>query len=137
LTSGGRNAEAEDHPPGWAYPVNPPGFKLPPDDGKPRQVPDSSAAYSVSQTRDRFLAPDWHPTDHLPMPEIVAQGRKPEVFACGYCHRADGPGVPGIAGRSPSYIRAATIRFQAWREGGEWKRIDEAGRGKSDTGRNA
>jgi cytochrome c553 len=106
---GGRNAsaEAEDRPPQWAYPVNPPDFKLPPDDGKPRQVPDSPVAYSVSQTRDRFLAPDWHPADHLPMPEIVARGRKPEVFACGFCHRADGPGGPenaNIAGLPAAYI---------------------------------
>jgi cytochrome c553 len=106
---GARNAsaEAEDRPPQWAYPVNPSDFKLPPDDGKPRQVPDSPVAYSVSQTRDRFLAPDWHPADHLPMPEIVAQGRKPEVFACGYCHRADGPGGPenaNLAGLPAAYI---------------------------------
>jgi cytochrome c553 len=101
------NAQTEDRPPEWAYPVNPPGFKLPPDDGRPRQVPDSSVAYSVAQTRDRFLAPDWHPADHLPMPEIVAQGRKPEVFACGFCHRADGPGGPenaNIAGLPAAYI---------------------------------
>jgi cytochrome c553 len=28
------------------------------------------------------------------MPEVVATGRKPDVFACGWCHRADGPGGP-------------------------------------------
>ena len=39
---------------------------------------------------DFFLAPDWHPGNHPPMPEVVARGRKPEVFACGFCHRADG-----------------------------------------------
>jgi cytochrome c553 len=103
----GASAQIEHGPPAWAYPVNPPGFTLPPDDGKPRQVPDSSAAYSVAQTRDRFLAPDWHPSDHLPMPEIVARGRKPDVFACGYCHRADGPGGPenaNIAGLPAVYI---------------------------------
>src|SRR3978361_2306595 len=91
---GGKNANAEDRLPEWAYPVNPPGFKLPPDDGKPRQVPDSPVTYSVAQTRDRFLAPDWHPADHRPMPAIVATGRKPDVFACSFCHRADGPGGP-------------------------------------------
>ena len=107
MSATGANAEAEDRPPEWAYPVNPPGFKPPPDDGKPRQVPDSSAVYNVAQTRDRFLAPDWHPGDHPPMPEIVAQGRKPEVFACGFCHRADGPGGPenaSLAGLPAAYI---------------------------------
>src|SRR4051812_11742718 len=107
LLTGATGANAEDRPPEWAYPVNPPGFKPPPDDGRPRQVPDSSAVYNVAQTRDRFLAPDWHPGDHLPMPEIVAQGRKPEVFACGFCHRADGPGGPenaSLAGLPAAYI---------------------------------
>src|SRR5262245_38966243 len=28
------------------------------------------------------------------LPEIVANGRKPGVFACGSCHRATGPGGP-------------------------------------------
>src|SRR3954466_5557915 len=76
LIAGGQ-VRGEDIPPAWAYPVNPPDFKPPPDDGKPRQVPGSSAAYSVAQTRDRFLAPDWPPADHPAMPEIVAKGRKP------------------------------------------------------------
>jgi cytochrome c553 len=37
----------------------------------------------------------------------VAQGRKPAVFACGVCHRADGPGGPenaNIAGLPAGYI---------------------------------
>src|SRR6202011_309018 len=56
-------AATDDAPPAWAYPVNPPDFKLPPDDGKPRHVPDSAATFTVGQTRDRFFAPDWHPAD--------------------------------------------------------------------------
>jgi len=78
-----------------------------PDDGKLRHVPDSSAALSVAQTRDRFFAPDWHPDDHVAMPEVVALGRKPDVFACGFCHRADGPGGPenaSLAGLPAAYI---------------------------------
>ena len=74
-------------PPAWAYPVNPPDFKPVPDDGKPRSVPDSRASYTVPQTRDLFLAPVWHPEDHAALPDIVAHGRKPDVFACGFCHR--------------------------------------------------
>jgi cytochrome c553 len=37
----------------------------------------------------------------------VAQGRKPDVFACGFCHRADGPGGPensALAGLPAAYI---------------------------------
>jgi cytochrome c553 len=114
LLAGGQ-ARSEDLPPAWAYPVNPPDFKPPPDDGKPRQAPDSSAAYSVAQTRDRFLAPDWHPADHPAMPEIVAKGRKPDVFACGFCHRADGPGGPenaSLAGLPASYIKQQMADFK-------------------------
>jgi cytochrome c553 len=90
-----------------AYPVNPPGFKPAPDDGTARQVPDSKASYTLTQLRDRFLAPNWHPGDYPPMPEIVAQGRKPDVYACGFCHRADGPGGPenaNLTGLPKPYI---------------------------------
>ncbi len=100
-------AQSQDGPPAWAYPVNPPDFKVVPDDGKPRSVPDSAAAYTVPQTRDRFLAPVWHPADHPALPDVVAHGRKPDVFACGFCHRADGPGGPenaDLAGLPVAYF---------------------------------
>src|SRR5467141_861303 len=96
-----------DNPPDWAYPVNPPGFKPKPDDGAPRRVAGSGASFTLTQLRDRFFAPDWHPDDHPAMPEIVARGRKPDVFACGFCHRADGPGGPenaNLAGLPAAYI---------------------------------
>jgi cytochrome c553 len=94
-------------PPAWAYPVPPADLKPTPDDGTIRRVPDSSAGFTLTQLRDRFLAPDWHPEDHPKMPDIVAHGRKPDVLACGYCHRADGPGGPenaSLAGLPYSYI---------------------------------
>ena len=70
-------------------------------------MPDSTAGYTWGQLRDRFIAPVWHPSDHAALPDIVASGRKPGVFACGYCHRADGPGGPensDLAGLPKSYI---------------------------------
>ena len=88
------SVNAQDGHPAWAYPMNPPDFKQASDDGSVRRVPDSAAEYTLTQTRDRFAATDWHPGDHPPMPEVVAKGRKPDVFACGWCHRADGPGGP-------------------------------------------
>ncbi len=100
-------AYGAENPPEWAYPVNPPGFKPKPDDGTPRRVPGSSATYTLTQLRDRFISPVWHPGEHPPQPEIVARGRKPDVFACGFCHRADGPGGPensNIAGLPAAYI---------------------------------
>jgi len=100
-------ARGADGPPEWAYQITPASFKAAPDDGVPRRVPDSSATYTVTQLRDRFIAPVWHPEDHPPLPGVVAQGRKPDVFACGFCHRADGPGGPensALAGLPAAYI---------------------------------
>src|ERR1700754_4582273 len=67
-----RPAMSPDTFPAWAYPWAP-DFKAPPDDGIPRRVPDSAAAFTVTQERDLFFAPDWHPNDHPPMPDIVAR----------------------------------------------------------------
>lgn len=111
----GTPGSAMSEPPAWAYPVTPPDFKPTPDDGKMRKVPNSSAAYTLAQVRDPFLAPDWHPSDHPNMPEIVAHGRKPDVPACGYCHRADGPGGPenaSLAGLPYAYILQQMADFK-------------------------
>lgn len=100
-------ARAADTPPAWAYLMNPPDFKPAPDDGVPRRVPNSSASYTLTQLRDRFIAPVWHPQEHPALPPVVAQGRKPDVFACGFYHRADGPGGPensALAGLPSAYI---------------------------------
>src|SRR5258706_2288795 len=100
-------ARAAEGPPEWAYPITPPNLKPAPDDGVPRRVPNSSATYTLTQIRDRFIAPVWHPEEHPPLPPVVAQGRKPDVFACGFCHRADGPGGPensALAGLPAAYI---------------------------------
>jgi cytochrome c553 len=100
-------AASAESPPRWAYPENNPNYKPPVDDGNLVRVPDSTAGYTWTQLRDRFIAPIWHPADHPPLPDIVANGRKPDVFACGFCHRADGPGGPenaDLAGLPKSYI---------------------------------
>ena len=99
-------AAGADSPPAWAYPIAPADLTAR-DDGVPRRVPNSSVTYSLPQLRDRFIASDWHPGDHPPMPRVVAQGRKPDVFACGFCHRADGSGSPpnsALAGLPAAYI---------------------------------
>ncbi|WP_316398197.1 c-type cytochrome [Bradyrhizobium sp. 33ap4] len=116
LAAAGARAQSQDGPPAWAYPVNPPNFQRAPDDGTIRRVPDSAAGFTLTQVRDLFAAPDWHPDDHPPMPEIVATGRKPDVFACGVCHRADGPGGPenaSLFGLSAEYIIQQTAEFKA------------------------
>jgi cytochrome c553 len=112
----GAPALGEEKPPAWAYPVNPPDFKAPPDDGTPRRVPDSSLTMTLTQVRDLFVAPDWHPGDHPTLPEVVARGRKPGVFACGFCHRADGPGGPenaNLMGLPTDYIKQQMADFRS------------------------
>jgi cytochrome c553 len=109
-------AQADNAPPAWAYPVSPPGFKLQPDDGTLRHVPDSTAGFTLTQARDLFFALDWHPSDHPPLPDIVAHGRKPDVMACGACHRADGPGGPenaSLAGLPAPYIVQQMADFRS------------------------
>jgi cytochrome c553 len=106
----------ENTPPAWAYPVDPPGLENPRDDGTLRRVPGSQAAYTLTQVRDSFLSPDWHPQDHPPMPEIVAHGKKPDVLACGYCHRAEGTGGPentSLAGLPAVYIIQQMADFKS------------------------
>jgi cytochrome c553 len=116
----GATAHGQEGPPPWAYPVNPPDFKPSADDGTLRHVPDSTAAFTLTQLRDFFFGPDWHPDDHPPMPEIVARGRKPDVFACGFCHRADGPGGPEnarLAGLPAAYIVQQMADFKSGARG--------------------
>ena len=103
-------------PPAWAYPVDPPGLEEPRDDGILRRVPDSELGFSLNQVRNSFLAPDWHPQDHPPMPEIVAHGKKPDVLACGFCHRAEGTGGPentSLAGLPAVYILQQMADFKS------------------------
>jgi cytochrome c553 len=93
-------------PPPWAYVIQPVVQPLP-DDGIAKRVPESAEAFTLTQIRDLFVAPDWHPGDHPPMPEVVARGRKPDKFACGYCHYPNGQGRPenaSLAGLSAGYI---------------------------------
>ena len=115
-TLAGGNPPAGDAPPAWAYPVNPPNSTVPAEDGIPLRVPDSEAAFTLTQIRDLNFSPDWHPRDHPPMPQVVAQGRKPAVLACGCCHRADGSGGPEnarLAGLPAAYIAQQMADFKS------------------------
>jgi cytochrome c553 len=117
LFAWGARAQGPQAVPLWAYPTNPPDFRLVPDDGVPRRVPGSPATYTVTQLRDRFVTPDWHPHEYPAMPEVVRQGRRPNVSACGYCHRASGTGGPenaSLAGLPRAYI---VRQLQEYRSG--------------------
>jgi cytochrome c553 len=119
-------SQSQDSPPPWAYPVNPPGFQRTPDDGSIRRVPNSTAGYTLTQVRDLFAAPDWHPADYPPMPGVVVAGRKPDVMACGVCHRADGSGGPensSLFGLPANYIVQQTLDFKNGLRNGSVPRI--------------
>src|ERR1700726_859158 len=106
LNTGSSSSASPGSFPAWAYPWAP-DFKAPPDDAVPRHVPDSAAALTITQERDLFFAPDWHPDDHPAMPDVVAHGRPPDVRACGSCHRTEGTGGPenaSLAGLPAAYI---------------------------------
>ncbi|MEK6211376.1 MAG: cytochrome C-binding protein [Pseudomonadota bacterium] len=112
----GMVAGADKSPPPWAFAVNPPGTQPAPDDGTLRRVPGSSVAFTLTQIRDLFTVPDWHPDDHPPMPEVVRHGAKPGVFACGYCHLPNGLGRPensSLAGLPAEYIVQQVADFRS------------------------
>jgi cytochrome c553 len=107
-------------PPYWAYAVDPPAAA--PNaaakriDNVPRHVPGSTEAFTLSEVGDLFAPPDWHPGGHPAMPDIVAQGRKPDVFGCGYCHLPNGQGRPenaSLAGLPAGYIAEQMADFKS------------------------
>jgi len=112
-----------ESPPGWAFAVNPavggaPAPPSPSPDITLLRVPGSDAAFTPAQIGDLFSAVDWHPQDHPPMPRVVARGRPPELYACGYCHLPNGQGRPenaSLAGLPVSYIVEQMAEFRAGR----------------------
>jgi cytochrome c553 len=99
--------------PDWAYGVTPAGAPRaaspapPADDGAPRHVPESTAAFTLVQLRDAFAIADWFPADHPVAPDVVLKGRRPDVRACGLCHYPNGRGRPenaGLDGLAAEYI---------------------------------
>jgi cytochrome c553 len=93
----------------WIFPLNAPatGDRAPLDDKIPLHVPGSSSSFTEAQLNDLFSPPDWHPQSHGPMPQIVAHGRPPKTFACGFCHMPGGQGRPEnapLAGLPAPYI---------------------------------
>jgi cytochrome c553 len=114
--------EALGTPPYWAYAVDPParasGAANATTDNTQRHGPGSAAAFTPAQIGDLYHAVDWHTNGHPAMPEIVANGRKRDVFACGYCHLPDGLGRPensGLAGLPVAYIVRQMADFREGR----------------------
>jgi cytochrome c553 len=80
------------------------------------RLPDSQVTHTQAQLFDQFAVPDWHPKAHPPMPPVVAHGRKPDVYACGYCHLSTGLGRPEnatLAGLPVDYIVQQIANFKS------------------------
>ena len=112
--------------PAWPYPGSPAGTAAappPPDATTPLRLPGSDQSFTLAQVRDLFAAPDWYPDRHPPMPDIVAHGRKPAVYACGFCHLPDGQGRPenaALAGLPAPYIEAQVADFRSGARRSAW-----------------
>jgi cytochrome c553 len=100
----------------WAYALNGPATELQQDDGRPKQVPGSKQSFTLAEIQNLYGAPDWHPDDHPDMPDIVARGRNPGVYACAYCHLPNGQGRPentSLAGLPAEYIVRQMADYKA------------------------
>lgn len=101
--------------PQWVFPGSPPDSAVA-DSTRLHRVPNSAAQFTLPQTADRFAPPDWHPGGHPSMPEVIAHGRKPNLFACAYCHLPNGMGRPEnatLAGLPEDYIIAQLADFRS------------------------
>ncbi len=106
-------AVAADGPIPWAYAIPPaPPAGAPPaapaaPDTSVKHLAGSSGAFTRAQISDRFGPADWYPGDHPAMPDVVAHGKKPDVWACGLCHYPNGKGRQenaGVAGLPVEYF---------------------------------
>ena len=98
--------------------MNPPPAPAVTDDSTPLSVPGGTVTFRRSQTTDRFFVPDWRPAEHPAMPPVVAHGRRPDVYACGYCHLPNGLGRPenaSLAGLPAAYIVQQMADFKSGR----------------------
>lgn len=121
-----------EEPPPWAY-----GFKTPLaadwTPPAPSSTPTAPSAASLDPTQwslpgtDRkftraeitniFNPADFYPEDHPTMPEIVAHGKPPAVWACSRCHYANGKGRPENAGISGLPVEYFIAQLHAFRNG--------------------
>jgi cytochrome c553 len=103
-------SNAAGGPPDWAYGTTPqtgPARPPKPPDNSLKHLGGSPAAFTAAQIYDRFGPADWFPGQHPAMPNVVANGRKPEIWACALCHYPNGKGRPenaGVAGLPVSYF---------------------------------
>jgi cytochrome c553 len=105
LAATATTAQQPEKLPIWAYPGH---FSSSPVAGTGvEHLPGSKASYTRAEINEIWVVPDWYPDAHPPMPEVVAHGRKPDVYSCGHCHLPNGQGRPenaSVAGLPAAYI---------------------------------
>ncbi|HEX5075390.1 MAG TPA: c-type cytochrome [Gemmatimonadaceae bacterium] len=114
---------ARPEPPAWAMPLGTGAPAAPDDSVTPRRVPGSTVAFTQLRAHNRYDVPDWYPESHPAMPAVVARGRRPAVWACGYCHLPDGAGRPenaALAGLPEKYIIRQMAAFRSGQRGSPW-----------------
>jgi len=102
--------------PPWAYPAQEPGAPRAQDDGTPKHVPGSDQAYTAREVGNFFGIKDWFPNERPPMPDVVQNGRRPDVRACAGCHLPNGLGHPesaDLSGMNPDYFFQQVKDFQS------------------------
>jgi hypothetical protein len=101
--------------PDWAFPpLGVTGAPRPPETGELKRVPGSTRAHTQSQIDSFNDPPDWFPDENPPTPQIVAQGKGPQVRACVSCHLSTGLGTRRILGsraRPTGYIVRQLAEF--------------------------
>jgi cytochrome c553 len=110
----GSVALAADSPPAWAYGTQDPApatdtarAPRPSPDNSLKHLPGSASGFTRPQINDPFGPADWYSGDHPTMPDVVAHGRKPDIWACSLCHYPNGKGRPenaAVSGLPVSYF---------------------------------
>lgn len=126
--TGTAHADARFEVPAWLFPVPAPDTDRAPagtvlHDSSLLHVPGSDLGYTRAQLKNFFAVPDWHADARPPVPQVVAQGRKPDVYACGYCHLPDGSGRPEnatVAGLPAEYIVQQIRAFSSGERKAAW-----------------
>lgn len=117
-----------DTPPPWAYGFKEPapaGWTPPPPapaaapstDPMLLSLPGTDRRFTKADIRNNFGPADWYPGDHPAMPEIVAHGRAPAIWACARCHYPNGKGRPENAGIAGLPVEYFIEQLQAFRNG--------------------
>jgi cytochrome c553 len=108
-----------------ATPQAPPSRNLRPNEDateqtRPRQVPDSTASYSLVDIRDGGNVIDWFPQDHPAMPDIIRLGPAKMTVGrrgCGFCHLPNGLGRPENAPTAALPVAYFAQQLRDFRDG--------------------